>query len=100
MDSTASIAKLTKRISDATIILFQNQYAKSVDFAEINHSYSARFGNLIYFIPSGKPNFWDNINVVRSGPLTQSGNKLVLPHDGCVPLAPLDEGGSLGPRVR
>ncbi|TQD82260.1 hypothetical protein C1H46_032192 [Malus baccata] len=47
MDSTTSIAELTKQIDEATIILFQNQWVKSVNFAEINHACSARFENLI-----------------------------------------------------
>ncbi|KAB2597475.1 aldehyde dehydrogenase family 2 member C4-like [Pyrus ussuriensis x Pyrus communis] len=46
-DSTASAAKINKRRSDATIILFWNQWAKSNDFDEIDHAYSARYGNLI-----------------------------------------------------
>ncbi|KAB2605890.1 hypothetical protein D8674_005607 [Pyrus ussuriensis x Pyrus communis] len=47
MDSTTLIVELTKQIDEATIILFQNQWAKSVDFTEINHACFARFRNLI-----------------------------------------------------
>ncbi|KAB2606519.1 hypothetical protein D8674_006238 [Pyrus ussuriensis x Pyrus communis] len=39
MDSIAFIVKLTKQI--------WNQWVKSVNFVEIDHSYSIRFGNLI-----------------------------------------------------
>ncbi|RXI04977.1 hypothetical protein DVH24_006234 [Malus domestica] len=48
MDSSTSIPELHRRISNATIILFRNNGAKFVNFAKINHTCFAIYGNLIH----------------------------------------------------